>query len=55
MIDKITPRPFEEVQRLLERDGIEGIKPFETEKHTFAAVSYTHLDVYKRQPGHGAG
>ena len=38
MIDKITPRPFEEVQRLLERDGIEGIKPFETEKHTFAAA-----------------
>ena len=37
MIDKITPRPAPEVQRMLEESGIEGIAPLETPRGTFVA------------------
>ena len=37
MIDKITPRPAPEVQRMLEKAGIEGMAPLETPRGTFAA------------------
>lgn len=37
MIDKITPRPSEEIGKKLEECGIEKMKPFVTEKKTFIA------------------
>ena len=37
MIDKITPRPSEEIGRELESSGIENMRPFVTEKKTFIA------------------
>ena len=37
MIDKITPRPSEKVQRMLEGMGAEGIDPIITSKKTFIA------------------
>ena len=37
MIDKITPRPSEEIGKQLEEAGIEKMKPFVTEKKTFIA------------------
>lgn len=37
MIDKITPRPSEKVQKMLEDMGVEGIAPIITEKKTFIA------------------
>ena len=37
MIDKITPRPAPEVQRMLEESGIEAVAPLETLRGTFVA------------------
>ncbi|MBR6165127.1 MAG: mannitol dehydrogenase family protein [Clostridia bacterium] len=37
MIDKITPRPAPEVQKMLEEAGIEGMAPMETPRGTFVA------------------
>ncbi|MCR5476799.1 MAG: mannitol dehydrogenase family protein [Lachnospiraceae bacterium] len=37
MIDKITPRPDPSVQEMLLADGLEGVTPVETSKHTFIA------------------
>ena len=37
MIDKITPRPSEEIARDLEADGIENMMPVVTAKHTYIA------------------
>ena len=37
MIDKITPRPAPEVQRMLEESGIEAVAPLETQRGTFVA------------------
>ena len=37
MIDKITPRPAPEVQRMLEETGIEAVAPLETPRGTFVA------------------
>ena len=37
MIDKITPRPAPEIQRMLEESGIEGMAPLETPRGTFVA------------------
>lgn len=37
MIDKITPRPNEEVRKMLEADHVQNMAPVETSKHTFAA------------------
>lgn len=37
MIDKITPRPDNAVLEILEADGVEGQKPFVTEKNTYIA------------------
>ena len=37
MIDKITPRPHESVQRALEADGWEDMAPFVTSKNTYIA------------------
>lgn len=37
MIDKITPRPDEKIGKILEDDGIVGIKPIITEKNTYIA------------------
>ncbi len=37
MIDKITPRPSEEVLEILKQDGLEDITPFVTEKNTYIA------------------
>lgn len=37
MIDKITPRPNEDVEAQLTSDGLEGMKPFVTSKHTYIA------------------
>ena len=36
-LDKITPRPAPEVQRMLEESGIEGMAPLETPRGTFVA------------------
>lgn len=38
MIDKITPRPDERVTKALEATGLEGVRPFITEKHTYASI-----------------
>ena len=40
MIDKITPRPGQDVLKILEEDGLTGMEPVVTAKNT---------DVYKRQ------
>lgn len=37
MIDKITPRPDRSVCALLAQDGVEGIEPIVTSRHTYAA------------------
>lgn len=37
MIDKITPRPSEDVANALEADGIAGMRPVVTSKHTYIA------------------
>ena len=37
MIDKITPHPSMKVKEALEKDGIEGMEPIVTKKHTFIA------------------
>ena len=37
MIDKITPRPDQKVQRMLEETGLTDMHPQETAKHTFVA------------------
>lgn len=37
MIDKITPRPHPVVEEQLTGDGVEGISPFVTSKHTYVA------------------
>ena len=37
MIDKITPRPSEDVADALEADGIAGMRPVVTSKHTYIA------------------
>ncbi len=37
MIDKITPRPAEQIANDLEKSGIENMQPITTEKHTFIA------------------
>ena len=37
MIDKITPRPDEEVRRILERDGVEGLDFVVTSRNTYIA------------------
>lgn len=37
MIDKITPRPHPVVEEQLTADGVEGISPFVTSKHTYVA------------------
>lgn len=37
MIDKITPRPDETVQRMLSEDGLRDMDPIVTQKHTFVA------------------
>ena len=38
MIDKITPRPAQSVERELESLGLEGMEPLTTQKHTYAAA-----------------
>ncbi len=38
MIDKITPRPDENIEVMLTNDGIEGITPMITRKHTYSAA-----------------
>lgn len=38
MIDKITPRPAQAVERELEALGLEGMEPLTTQKHTYAAA-----------------
>lgn len=37
MIDKITPRPDDQVKQVLQKDGIEGIEPKITSKNTYIA------------------
>ena len=37
MIDKITPRPDASVKEILEKDGVEGLTPVVTGKHTYVA------------------
>lgn len=37
MIDKITPRPDEDVKRALAQDGLEGLEPVITSKNTYVA------------------
>lgn len=43
MIDKITPRPDDKVKEILINDGIKGVEPIITEKHTYAA-SFTNSE-----------
>jgi fructuronate reductase len=38
MIDKITPRPSEDVLAMLKADGLEGMEVTETAKHTFVSA-----------------
>lgn len=38
MIDKITPHPDNRITKQLESDGLEGVRPFITEKGTYAAA-----------------
>ncbi len=38
MIDKITPRPAQEVLDMLKTDGLEGMEAAQTEKHTFVSA-----------------
>ena len=38
MIDKITPRPSEDVLQMLRADGLEGMEVAETAKHTFVSA-----------------
>ena len=38
MIDKITPRPNDQVEKCLLADGLEDISPFVTTKHTYTAA-----------------
>lgn len=38
MIDKITPRPAQEVLDMLKSDGLEGMEVAETRKHTFVSA-----------------
>lgn len=37
MIDKITPRPDEQVEKMLISDGLSGVSPIITSKHTYIA------------------
>ena len=37
MIDKITPRPDASVEEILKKDGVEGLDPVITSKHTYVA------------------
>ena len=37
MIDKITPRPDKSVEEILKNDGVEGLEPVITSKHTYVA------------------
>lgn len=37
MIDKITPRPDASVEAILKEDGLEGLEPIITSKHTYVA------------------
>lgn len=37
MIDKITPRPDASVEKILKDDGVEGLEPVITSKHTYVA------------------
>ena len=37
MIDKITPRPDEKIRKMLEADGLSGMEPVITQKHTYIA------------------
>ena len=37
MIDKITPRPSEDVANALEKDGVENMQPIVTSRHTYIA------------------
>ena len=37
MIDKITPRPGQDVLKILEEDGLTGMEPVVTAKNTYAA------------------
>lgn len=37
MIDKITPRPDSSVEEILRKDGIEGLEPVITSRHTYVA------------------
>ncbi|MBS5521984.1 MAG: mannitol dehydrogenase family protein [Clostridiales bacterium] len=46
MIDKITPRPSDVVQKALEKDGIEGIINIETKKHTYIA-SFVNAEAFE--------
>lgn len=46
MIDKITPRPSEEVAKSFEQDGIENVSPIKTSKNTFIAP-FVNAEVAK--------
>ena len=48
------PPLYEEVKDLLDEDEVVTAKDYEIETGSVFAVSYTHLDVYKRQ-GHRGG
>lgn len=37
MIDKITPRPDTSVEKILKKDGVEGLEPIVTSKNTYVA------------------
>ena len=37
MIDKITPRPHESIEHILEEDGVEGVEPIITSRKTYIA------------------
>lgn len=37
MIDKITPRPHESIEHILEEDGVEGVEPIITARKTYIA------------------
>jgi len=43
MIDKITPRPDDDIKEMLEKDGVEDLVSYSTEKNTFVAP-YTNAE-----------
>ena len=51
-VDTYAPEVYQKAKELLEKDIADGvyIKDTDSAYYVYEPVSYTHLDVYKRQP-----